>query len=224
MKEFDREIKLIGEEAFNRLNSSRVLLFGVGGVGSYTFEALVRGGVGEIDIVDKDVVDITNINRQLVALQSTVGKDKVEVAKERALDINPSVKIGTYRMFYEPGDSTLDFTKYDYVIDCIDSVPSKIDIIERAKKCNVRVISSMGTGKKLDPTLFRISDISKTSVCPLARVVRKALKEKGIKDVKVLYSLEEPKKSENVISSISFVPSVAGLLIAGEVIKDIAGC
>lgn len=222
--QFDRTVKLIGEDKTNRLKGANILLFGVGGVGSYTFEALVRAGIGKLTIVDKDEVDITNINRQLIALYSTVGMEKVEVAKERALDINPDVEVRALKIFYPEEDGNIDFKDFDYVIDCVDNVTAKLKIIEKSKEAGVRVISSMGTGNKLDPKAFEVTDISKTSVCPLAKVMRKELNKRGIKDVKVLYSKEEPvggQSGKRTPASISFVPSVAGLIIAGEVIRDI---
>lgn len=225
MEIFQREEILIGKENVEILNNKKVLLFGCGGVGSFILEALVRAGVGTIDIVDKDVVDITNINRQLIATYDTIGKDKVEVAKVRALSINPNIIVTTYKIFFDENTTEIDFSKYDYIIDAIDSVKSKIEIIKRAKEANIPIISSMGTGNKLDPFKFEIKDISKTTVCPLAKVIRKELKNMKIAKVKVLFSTEEPRppqKSEDGIiqGSISFIPSVAGLMIAGEVIKD----
>lgn len=225
MEIFQREEILIGKENVKILNNKKVLLFGCGGVGSFILEALVRAGVGTIDIVDKDVVDITNINRQLIATYDTIGKDKVEVAKVRALSINPNIIVTTYKIFFDENTTEIDFSKYDYIIDAIDSVKSKIEIIKRAKEANIPIISSMGTGNKLDPFKFEIKDISKTTVCPLAKVIRKELKNMKIAKVKVLFSTEEPRppqKSEDGIiqGSISFIPSVAGLMIAGEVIKD----
>ncbi|MBO5476591.1 MAG: tRNA threonylcarbamoyladenosine dehydratase [Clostridia bacterium] len=225
MEIFQREEILIGKENVEILNNKKVLLFGCGGVGSFVLEALARAGVGNIDVVDKDVVDVTNINRQLIATHDTIGMDKVEVAKARVLSINLNAKVNTYKIFFDETTTEIDFSKYDYIIDAIDSVKSKIEIIKRAKEANIPVISSMGTGNKLDPFKFEIKDISKTTVCPLAKVIRKELKRLGITKLKVLFSTEEPHsplKSENGIvqGSISFVPSVAGLMIAGEVIKD----
>lgn len=225
MEIFQREEILIGKENVEILNNKKVLLFGCGGVGSFVLEALARAGVGTIDLVDKDVVDITNINRQLIATHDTIGKDKVQVAKERIISINPNARVNTYKIFFDENTSEIDFSKYDYIIDAIDSVKSKIEIIKRAKEANIPVISSMGTGNKLNPFKFETKDISKTTVCPLAKVIRKELKRLGISKVKVLFSTEEPhspQKSEAGIvqGSISFVPSVAGLMIAGEVIKE----
>lgn len=225
MEIFQREEILIGKENVKILNNKKVLLFGCGGVGSFVLEGLARAGVGTIDLVDKDVVDITNINRQLIATHATIGIDKVEVSKERIVSINPNAIVNTYKIFFDETTTEIDFSKYDYIIDAIDSVKSKIEIIKRAKEANIPVISCMGTGNKLDPFKFEIKDISKTTVCPLAKVIRKELKNLRISKVKVLFSTEEPrppKKSEDGIiqGSISFVPSVAGLMIAGEVIKD----
>ena len=236
MEEFIREEMLIGTDGFNKLKNSRILLFGVGGVGSYVFEALLRSGIGHIDIVDNDTVALSNINRQLIALHSTVGKYKVDVAKERGLDINPECNINVYKQFYiNNDDNVFDFSQYDYVIDAIDTVSGKLSIIENCKKADTPVISSMGTGNKLDPTKLEIADISKTSVCPLAKVMRHELKKRGIRNVKVLFSKEIPIVPDNSIidemaqknkrrstpASISFVPSCAGLIIAGEVVREL---
>lgn len=217
-----RTRQLIGEKAVNKLWQSRVAVFGIGGVGGYVCEALVRAGVGAIDLIDRDQVDITNINRQIIASHSTIGRDKVEVMKERILDIDPEIRVKTYKCFFLP-DTEFDFTPYDYVVDAIDTVTAKLDLIVRAKEAGVPVISSMGTGNKLDPGRFQIAPISKTSVCPLAKVMRRELKKRGITDVKALYSTEEPVKQEKRGSpaSISFVPSAAGLMIAGEVVRDL---
>ena len=217
---------LIGQENLDKLAAARVLVFGVGGVGGYVCEALCRGGVGRIDIVDKDVVDVTNINRQIIATHETVGRPKVEVCRERMLSINPDVKVDAQQCFYLPERaSEFDFGAYDYVVDAVDNVTAKIDIICNARAAGVPVISSMGTGNKLDPTMFKIADIEKTRVCPLAKVVRKELRKRGVFGVKVLYSEEEPIKplsdDTRTPASISFVPSAAGLIIAGRVILDI---
>lgn len=221
--QFQRTEMLIGEEALERLKKSAVLVFGLGGVGSYVCEALVRAGVGKLEIVDKDVVDITNINRQLIALHSTIGRAKADVEAERLMDINPSLDLTARKCFYLPENSDeFDFGKFDYVVDAIDNVTAKLDIIEKSKKAGTKVISSMGTGNKLDPSAFRIADIEDTKICPLARVMRKELRKRGINGVKVLYSQEEPKGSGGrTPASISFVPSVAGLLIAKTVIDDL---
>ncbi|MBR6585663.1 MAG: tRNA threonylcarbamoyladenosine dehydratase [Firmicutes bacterium] len=224
--QFERTRTLIGQEKLDKLAAARVLVFGVGGVGGYVCEALARAGIGTIDIVDKDVVDITNINRQIIATHDTVGRPKVQVCRERMLSINPSLNCDARECFYLPECAgEFDFGSYDYVVDAIDNVTAKIDIICRSKEAGTPVISSMGTGNKLDPTAFRIADIEKTKVCPLAKVVRKELRACGIRGVKVLYSEEEPRKTagERTPASISFVPSAAGLIIAGEVIKDISG-
>ena len=220
---------LIGKEALSRLKNARVCLFGVGGVGSYAAEALARAGVGAIDIVDNDTVSITNINRQLCALSSTVGQNKVDVVEARLLDINPELRVRKYLDFVLPENiDKYDFSAYDYVIDAVDTVSAKLAIIEAAKKAEVEVISCMGTGNKLDPMALTVTDIAKTSTCPLARVMRKELKVRGISHVKVVYSTEEPVKVKQsaeakkpIPASISFVPSVAGLIAAGEAIKHI---
>lgn len=219
---FSRTRQLIGDEAMKKLRQSRVAVFGIGGVGGYVCEALVRAGIGAIDLIDKDQVDVTNINRQIIASRSTIGRDKVEVMKERILDIDPEIRVNTHKCFFLP-ETEFDFTPYDYVVDAIDTVTGKIHLIVRAREAGVPVISSMGTGNKLDPGRFEIDKISKTSVCPLAKVMRRELKKRGITDVKVLYSKEGPVKQEQrgAPASISFVPSAAGLMIAGEVVKDL---
>lgn len=219
----ERTRTLIGESSLLKLSKSKILVFGIGGVGGYVVEALVRSGIGEIDIVDNDKVSISNLNRQIVALNSTIGEYKVDVMKKRALDINLNLKIDTYKLFFDENTKNeFDFSKYDYIVDAIDSVKSKLLLIELAKTNNIPIISSMGTGNKLNPLEFEIADISKTSVCPLARAIRTELKKRGIKELKVLYSKETPyKDGSRVPSSISFVPSTAGLIIASEVIKDI---
>lgn len=225
---FDRSEVLLGADALNTLKNSHVAVFGVGGVGSYTVEALVRGGIGRLSIFDGDTVSETNINRQLVATSKTVGEDKVSVAMSHALDVNPGIQVKAEKIFFcaENADS-IDFSQFDYVVDAIDTVSSKLLLIEKSKAADVPVISCMGAGNKLDPTRFEVSDISKTSVCPLAKVMRYELKKRGITKVKAVWSREEPIKhglSENgrpLPGSVSFVPSVAGLIIAGEVIKDL---
>ena len=221
--EFSREEVLIGKENLSKLKLAKVAIFGVGGVGSFVVEGLVRAGIGNFILIDNDTVDITNLNRQLHATHSTIGKYKVDLMRDRILDINPNANVEIYREFYESNEKNkiLD-SSINYIVDAIDSVKSKIELAKDAKDLNIPIISSMGTGNKLDPTKFEIADISKTSVCPLARVMRKELKKIGIKKYKVLYSKEEPIKL-NVKSpgSISFVPSVAGLIISGEVVKDI---
>lgn len=229
---FSRAELLLGEEALHKLRSARVALFGIGGVGSFAAEALARGGVGHITLVDGDTVSITNINRQLIALHSTVGKEKTAVMADRIADISPETEVETYPVVYGAENrDLLDFSTYDYVIDAIDTVTSKLILIEEAKKAGVPVISCMGTGNKFHPERFEVTDISKTSVCPLAKVMRKELKVRGIKNVKVVYSKEEPQKpaespetgKRQIPGSLSFVPPVAGLLLAGEVIRHIAG-
>ncbi|MBR5303702.1 MAG: tRNA threonylcarbamoyladenosine dehydratase [Candidatus Gastranaerophilales bacterium] len=221
--QFERTKNLIGEIALKKLENSHIAIFGIGGVGGSTAEALIRAGIGKIDLIDNDTINETNLNRQIIALQSTLGQYKVDVMKARALDINPNIKICTFKTFFDKETiNEFNFSKYDYVIDAIDSVKSKLLLIETCKNLNLPIISSMGTGNKLDPTKFEISDISKTSVCPLARVVRAELKKRKIKNLKVLYSKEVPTKTgQRTPSSISFVPPTAGLIIAGEVIKDL---
>lgn len=222
---------LIGENGVSLLQKKHVAVFGVGGVGSFAAEGLVRAGIGSISLFDADCVDITNLNRQLIALHSTLGRDKVSAAAERARDISPDINVFEHKIFYgEDNYADFDLAQFDYIIDAIDTVSSKLLLIEQARKAGVPIICSMGTGNKLDPTQFKISDIYKTSVCPLAKVMRYELKRRGIKKLKVLYSEEQPlkplKKAENSPpgrnspGSISFVPSVAGLILAGEVIKD----
>ncbi len=222
--QFSRTESLIGKENIEKLKNSKVAIFGIGGVGSYTVEALVRAGIQNFVLVDKDVVDETNLNRQIIATTKTIGKPKVEVAKERILEINPNAKVEIYQEFFMP-DTREDILSKDisYIVDCVDTVTAKIELVQRAKKLNIPIISSMGTGNKLDGTKFEVSDIYKTSVCPLAKVMRKELKQRNIESLKVVYSKEEPKKIKDskTPASISFVPSVCGLIIAGEVIKDI---
>lgn len=222
--QFSRTESLIGKENIEKLKNSKVAIFGIGGVGSYTVEALVRAGIQNFVLVDKDVVDETNLNRQIIATTKTIGKPKVEVAKERIREINPNAKVEIYQEFFMP-DTREDILSKDisYIVDCVDTVTAKIELVQRAKKLNIPIISSMGTGNKLDGTKFEVSDIYKTSVCPLAKVMRKELKQRNIENLKVVYSKEEPKKIKDskTPASISFVPSVCGLIIAGEVIKDI---
>lgn len=225
---FERTRMLLGDDAVEKLNKSRVAVFGVGGVGGYVVEALVRSGIGEIDVFDKDTVSVSNINRQIIATQDTVGMSKVEAVRLRAEVINPKCIVNTHEVFYLPENADdYDFSAYDYIVDAIDTVTAKIEIIKRAKALNIPIISSMGTGNKLDPTRLEVADISKTEVCPLARVMRRELRARGINHLTVVYSKEEPKKTnitENgkaVPGSVAFVPSVAGLIIAGEVVKNI---
>ena len=229
--QFNREEILIGSKALEVLKNSRVAIFGVGGVGGYAVEALVRAGVGALDLIDNDVVSLTNLNRQIIALHSTLGKAKVEVMKERAIDINPEVKIITHNCFYLPENAgQFDFKKYDYVVDAVDTVSAKIALVEQANKAGTPIISAMGAGNKLNPSEFEITDISKTTVCPLAKIMRKELKKRGINHLKVVYSKELPLKplatdeqsnKRQTAGSISFVPPVAGLLMASEVVKDL---
>lgn len=220
---FSRTELLIGKENVERLGSARVAVFGVGGVGGYAVEALVRSGVGTLDLIDADVVSLSNVNRQIIATEKTVGRAKVDVAKERALEINPDIKVNIYKIFYLPETAgQFDFTLYDYVVDAIDTVTGKLGLIMQAKEAGVPVISCMGAGNKLDAAAFRVEDIYKTSVCPLAKVMRRELKKRGVKDLKVVYSKEEPvKKGNQIPGSIAFVPPAAGLILAGEVVKDL---
>ncbi len=219
--QFSRTELIIGKEKVEILKKAKVAVFGIGGVGSYVVEGLARAGIGNFILVDKDEVSSSNINRQIIALHSTVGKAKVEVAKERILEINPDAKVEVYQEFFLPETKGILDESIDYIVDSVDTVTAKIELIVRANKLNIPIISCMGTGNKLDPTRFEIADIYKTSVCPLAKVMRKELKQRGIKKLKVLYSKEEAIKTEGNIGSMSFVPSVAGLIISGEVIKDI---
>lgn len=228
--QFSRTTLLLGEEGVEKLKNARVAVFGVGGVGGYVVEALARSGVGALDLIDKDIVSLSNINRQIIALHSTVGRLKTEVAAERAKDINPDICVRVHNLFYLPETAEqFDFSKYDYVVDAIDTVSGKIALIEQAKRANVPVISSMGAGNKLNATAFEVADITKTSVCPLARVMRRELKKRGIEHLKVVYSKEEPLSSvltdeesgKPIPGSVAFVPSVVGLILAGEVIKDL---
>ena len=235
--QFSRTQLLLGQEAIDRLKQARVAVFGIGGVGGYTAEALVRSGIGSIDLIDSDTVSVTNINRQLFATHSTVGQLKVEVAKKRLLDINPEAVVRTYPVFYTPETADeFDFAQYDYIVDAIDTVTGKLCLAKRAFAVGTPIISCMGAGNKLDGTAFRVADISKTSICPLARVMRKELKKLGISHMKVVYSTEEaltPVGAEEEAAAIgkrqipgstSYIPGIAGLLLAGEVIKALAGC
>ena len=229
---FKRTELLLGESAVKKLSGCRVAVFGIGGVGGYTAEALARSGVGKLDLIDNDTVSESNINRQIIALHSTVGRAKVDVMKERILDINPYAEVRAYNTFFMPEtEGEFDFTLYDYVVDAIDTVTGKIALAVKADKAGTPIISSMGAGNKLDPTAFEVADIYKTSVCPLARVMRRELKQRGIKKLKVVYSKEAPlspvsadeneQHRKQTPGSTAFVPSVAGLIIAGEVIKDL---
>ncbi len=241
MNEFTRTRMLLGGEAMERLKASTIAVFGIGGVGSFAAEAIVRSGIGGIALFDSDKVDITNINRQLIAAHSTIGKKKAQVMKERVTDINPECNVQSYECFYTAENAPeYDLSKYDYIVDAIDTVSSKLTLIEQAKKAGVPIISSMGAGNKLDPTKFEVADIYETSVCPLAKVMRRELKVRGIDSLKVVYSKEEvlkpfkeegdtgakaddPAAKRQAPGSAAFVPSVAGLIIAAEVIKDLAG-
>lgn len=228
-EQFSRTELLIGEEAIEKLKKSKVAIFGIGGVGSFVAEGLARAGIGHIILVDPETIDVTNINRQIEALHSTVGKYKVDVLSKRILDINPNAIVETYKQFYmqDCKEEILD-SSITYIVDAVDTVTAKIELAVKAQKLGIPIISAMGTGNKLDPLKFEVADIYNTSICPLAKVMRKELKQRGVDKLKVLYSKEEPIKVEQeengckqTISSISFVPSVAGLIIAGEVIKDI---
>lgn len=249
LNQFSRTELLLGNAAMEKLTASRVAVFGIGGVGGYTVEALARSGIGAIDIIDDDKVCLTNINRQIYATRKTIGQYKVDVAKERILDINPDIKVTAYKTFYTPETSSqFDFSVYDYVVDAIDTVTGKIELVMNAAKAGTPIISSMGAGNKLNPAAFEVADIYKTSVCPLARVMRYELKKRGIKKLKVVYSKEKPitpidnneisckthcvcppgtqrkcTARRQVPGSTAFVPSVAGLIIAGEIIKDLTG-
>lgn len=249
LNQFSRTELLLGKDGIEKLASSRVAIFGIGGVGGYTVEALARSGIGTFDLIDDDKICITNINRQIYALRSTVGKYKVDVAKDRILDINPNAIVNTYKTFYTPETADeFDFSQYDYVVDAIDTVVGKLKIVEKAKEAKIPVISSMGAGNKMNPALFEVTDIFKTSVCPLAKVMRQELKKRKIRKLKVVYSKEIPIKPNDDIEisckkhcvcppgtvrkctarrqipgSNAFVPSVVGLIIAGEVVKDLIG-
>lgn len=232
---FSREELLIGPQGLEKLRQARVAVFGIGGVGGYVVEALARSGVGALDLFDGDRVSLTNINRQIIALESTVGRPKVEVAKERMLEINPECRVEARELFFTPENAgEVDFTQYSYVADAIDTVTSKIELIRLCREAGVPVISSMGAGNKLDPTAFRVDVMEKTSVCPLARVMRRELKKRGITGVKAVYSTEEALTPAAAVEgdtkgtagrptpgSMAFVPSVAGLILAGEIVKDL---
>ncbi len=249
LNQFSRTQLLLGEEGMEKLQNARVAVFGIGGVGGYVVEALVRSGVGEIDIFDDDKICLTNLNRQIIATRDTIGKYKVEVMKERALSINPNVKVNAHNCFYMPENADeYDFSEYSYIVDAIDTVKGKLEIIMRANEKNIPVISSMGAGNKLNADKFEVADIYKTSVCPLARTMRYELRKRGIKKLKVVYSKEKPIRPKEDMSiscrshcvcppgtarkctvrrdipgSTAFVPAVAGLIIAGEVVKDLTG-
>ncbi|URW86373.1 tRNA threonylcarbamoyladenosine dehydratase [Blautia wexlerae] len=247
LNQFSRTELLLGKEAMNKLENSRVAVFGIGGVGGYVCEALVRSGVGTFDLIDDDKVCLTNLNRQIIATRKTVGQYKTEVMRDRILDINPKADVRIHNCFYLPENATdFDFSEYDYVVDAVDTVTAKIELIMRAKEAGTPVISSMGAGNKLDASAFRVADIYKTKVCPLAKVMRRELKKRGVKKLKVVYSEEQPirpiedmaisrrshcicppgaahkcTERRDIPGSVAFVPSVAGLIIAGEVIKDL---
>ncbi len=247
MNQFLRTEYLFGKDNMRIFENSKIAVFGIGGVGGYVVEALVRSGIGAVDLIDNDRVSVSNINRQIIATMKTVGMYKADVMKERVLDINPNIKVKAYKVFYMPDTSDqFDFSQYDYVVDAIDTVTGKIELIINAQNANVPIISSMGAGNKVNPTEFKVADIFETSVCPLAKVMRRELKKRGVRKLKVVYSQEKPiisvydndncendfdfysKDSENSIrrkqipGSAAFVPSVAGLIIAGEVLKDLS--
>ena len=247
LTQFSRTELLLGKEAMQRLEGARVAVFGIGGVGGYVCEALARSGVGALDLVDDDKVCLTNLNRQIIATRKTVGRYKTEVMKERILDINPKAKIEIHKCFFLPENADeFPFEEYDYIVDAVDTVTAKISLVMKAKECNVPIISSMGAGNKLDASQFKVADIYKTKVCPLAKVMRRELKKRGVKKLKVVYSEEEPTRPKEDMSiscrtncicppgakhkcterrdipgSVAFVPAVAGLIIAGEVVKDL---
>lgn len=234
-EQFLRTQMLLGTDALERLQKARVAVFGIGGVGGYTVEALARSGIGQLDLIDSDTVSISNINRQILATHSTVGMPKVEAARQRVLDINPDCVVRTHTVFYTPDTAEqFDFSQYDYIVDAIDTVTGKLALVERAYAVGTPIICCMGTGNKLDPTAFEVADISKTSMCPLARVMRKELGKRGIKHLKVVYSKEEALTptgweeeaaalgKRQIPGSVAFVPGTAGLILAGEVIKDLA--
>lgn len=249
LNQFSRTQLVFGEEAMKKLSSSRVAIFGIGGVGGYTAEALARSGIGALDLIDDDRICLTNINRQILATRSTVGQYKVDVAKARILDINPDCQVLTYKTFYMPDTKDeFDFTQYDYIVDAIDTVKGKLELVQNAQKTRTPIISSMGAGNKVDPTQFQVADLYETSVCPLARVMRYECRRKGVEKLKVVYSKEKPirpledmsiscrrhcicppgtarkcTQRRDIPGSVAFVPSVVGLIIAGEVIKDLSG-
>ena len=234
-EQFLRTAMLLGEGAVNRLQNARVAVFGIGGVGGYTVEALARSGIGQLDLIDSDTVSVSNINRQILATHSTVGMPKVEAAKARVLDINPECCVHTHQVFYTPETAHLfDFSEYDYIVDAIDTVTGKLALVQRAAEANTPIICCMGTGNKLDASAFQVADISRTSMCPLARIMRKELGKRGIKHLKVVYSQEEALSptgweeeaaalgKRQIPGSVAFVPGAAGLILAGEVIRDLA--
>ena len=234
-EQFLRTAMLLGSEAVERLQKARVAVFGIGGVGGYTVEALARSGIGQLDVIDNDTVSISNINRQILATHSTVGMPKVEAARQRILDINPNCVVRTHQVFYTPETALqFDFAEYDYIVDCIDTVTGKLALVERAMEAGTPVICCMGTGNKLDASAFQVADISRTTMCPLARIMRKELGKRGIKHLKVVFSQEEALTptgweeeaaalgKRQIPGSVAFVPGAAGLILAGEVVKDIA--
>ena len=234
-EQFLRTAMLLGEDAVNRLQNARVAVFGIGGVGGYTVEALARSGIGQLDLIDSDTVSVSNINRQILATHSTVGMPKVEAARARVLDINPECCVRTHQVFYTPETAHLfDFSEYDYIVDAIDTVTGKLALVQRAAEANTPIICCMGTGNKLDASAVKVADISRTSMCPLARIMRKELGKRGIKHLKVVYSQEEALSptgweeeaaalgKRQIPGSVAFVPGAAGLILAGEVIRDLA--
>ena len=236
LEQFLRTEMLLGSEALTRLQSARVAVFGLGGVGGYVVEALARSGVGSLDLIDSDTVSVSNLNRQILATHSTVGMLKVDAARQRVQDINPACNVKTYPIFYTPDTAdAFDFTQYDYIVDAIDTVTGKLALVERAKAAGTPIICCMGTGNKLDASAFQVADISKTAMCPLARVMRKELTKRGIRHLKVVYSQEEALTptgweeeaaalgKRQIPGSVAFVPGAAGLLLAGEVVRDLAG-
>ena len=226
LNQFSRTELVVGKDGVEKLNNTKIAIFGLGGVGSFALEGLVRAGIGNLVLIDNDCVELTNLNRQILATHKTIGKPKVEIAKQRILDINPNANVEIHQEFFMPETEGILDNSIDYIVDCIDTVTAKIELVVRAEKLNIPIISCMGTGNKLEPTRFEVADIYKTSICPLAKVMRKELRNRGVKKLKVVYSKEEPIKSNKkdrnqVPGSISFVPSVAGLIIAGEVVRTI---
>lgn len=235
-EQFLRTAMLLGEDALEKLRRARVAVFGLGGVGGYTVEALARGGVGQLDLIDNDTVSRSNLNRQLLATHRTIGMAKTQAARDRVLDINPDCRVTIHQVFYTPETADrFDFTQYDYIVDAIDTVTGKLQLVQQAAQAGTPIISCMGTGNKLDPTAFQVADISKTSMCPLARIMRKELSKRGIKHLKVVYSQEEALSptgweqeaaalgKRQIPGSTAFVPGTAGLILAGEVIRDLTG-
>lgn len=226
LNQFSRTELVVGKDGVEKLNNTKIAIFGLGGVGSFALEGLVRAGIGNLVLIDNDCVELTNLNRQILATHKTIGKPKGEIAKQRILDINPNANVEIHQEFFMPETEGILDDSIDYIVDCIDTVTAKIELVVRAERLNIPIISCMGTGNKLEPTRFEVADIYKTSICPLAKVMRKELRNRGVKKLKVVYSKEEPIKSNKkdrnqVPGSISFVPSVAGLIIAGEVVKTI---